>query len=382
MSTTMRMRAVITAAVLILGLSVLPLWAQGSGSKQEAADNDQAEPAQKAAEKSETVATVNKVIITREQFEREMESIKSQLIRMGRYVGSFQDEMLKKEVMNTLISRELLIQEIKTKDFSVDDAMISQQIMMLKGRFKTEQEFQEALKQMNVTEDELVARVRKDVTLQQFINTEFSSKIVLKETESKEYYDNNQAMFKQPEEVKASHILIKLEADADEKQKKEAREKLVDVKQKVEKGESFADLAKQYSQCPSSAKGGDLGSFRRGQMVKEFEETAFALKAGELSDVVETKFGYHLIKTVEKKEAGTVPFDQVRSQLEQYLKQEKMQKAVETHVEELKKGAAIEQFLSEEPKTPVEEKKPETTKKPCPGCGNNACGGTGPCAHD
>ena len=245
MSTTMRMRAVITAAVLILGLSVLPLWAQGSGSKQEAADNDQAEPAQKAAEKSETVATVNKVIITREQFEREMESIKSQLIRMGRYVGSFQDEMLKKEVMNTLISRELLIQEIKTKDFSVDDAMISQQIMMLKGRFKTEQEFQEALKQMNVTEDELVARVRKDVTLQQFINTEFSSKIVLKETESKEYYDNNQAMFKQPEEVKASHILIKLEADADEKQKKEAREKLVDVKQKVEKGESFADLAKQ-----------------------------------------------------------------------------------------------------------------------------------------
>ena len=107
---------------------------------------------------------------------------------------------------------------------------------------------------------------------------------------------------KKPEQVKASHILVKVDAGADEAKKAEARKKIQEIQQKVKAGGDFEALATENSDCPSKAKGGDLGFFERGQMVKPFEEAAFALKPGEVSGIVETQFGYHIIKVQEKKD--------------------------------------------------------------------------------
>ncbi len=156
-------------------------------------------------------------------------------------------------------------------------------------------------------------------------------------------------LFKQPEQVRASHILIKVEPQADESQKAAARKKIQKIQQRLQKGEDFAALAEEFSQCPSSAKGGDLGYFRRGQMVKPFEEAAFALKPGEVSDVVETKFGYHLIKVIEKKSETTIAFEDIKDRLEQYLKQEKVQKEVSLYAQKLKEKAKVERFLTQGP---------------------------------
>jgi len=144
--------------------------------------------------------------------------------------------------------------------------------------------------------------------------------------------------------VKASHILIKVEPKATESEKEDALKKIRDVQKKQIKGDDFAKLAKEYSQGPSNAKGGDLGYFKRGQMVPAFEEVAFKLKPGEVSDIVKTRFGYHLIKVVDKKPESTVPYEEIKDRLGQYLKQEKVQKEIKQLVEKLRKDAKVEMF--------------------------------------
>jgi len=115
----------------------------------------------------------------------------------------------------------------------------------------------------------------------------------------------------------------------------------------LKKGDDFAALAKKYSEGPSGARGGDLGYFSRGQMVKPFEEAAFALKPGHVSDIVETQFGFHLIKLVDKKPEGMVAYKDIKDKLSEYLKSEKVQKEITNHVENLKKHAKIKKFVSD-----------------------------------
>ncbi|MFQ5772679.1 MAG: peptidylprolyl isomerase, partial [bacterium] len=158
-------------------------------------------------------------------------------------------------------------------------------------------------------------------------------------------YDANPKFFKQPEEVKASHILIKVDADATEAQKSEARQKIKNVQQKLKSGEDFALLAKEFSQGPSSVKGGDLGYFRRGQMVKSFEDAAFSLKLNEVSDIVETRFGYHLIKVVDKKPEKIFTYMEVKDRLNQRIKQQKVEKEAGIYINKLKEDAKIEKSL-------------------------------------
>jgi peptidyl-prolyl cis-trans isomerase C len=146
------------------------------------------------------------------------------------------------------------------------------------------------------------------------------------------------------------HILVMVAPQATEEQKATAREKLKEVQDKLGKGEDFEALAKQYTEGPSAAKAGDLGNFSRGQMVPPFEEVAFSLKAGEVSDIVETRFGYHLIKVVDKKPGSTTSYEEVKDNLKQYMKQQKVQEQIKLYLEELQKQAKVERFIPENPK--------------------------------
>ena len=149
-------------------------------------------------------------------------------------------------------------------------------------------------------------------------------------------------MFKQPAQVKASHILIKVEPTADDAAKAAARKKIEEVRQKLTDGGDFAELAKEYSEGPSGPKGGDLGFFRRGQMVKPFEDAAFSMKINEVSAPVETRFGYHLIEVTDIKPEQTLAYADVKDKIAQRLKQEKIQEAAKVYVE---KDAKIEKLL-------------------------------------
>jgi len=292
------------------------------------------------------VAVVNGSVITQADFDREMSRVQRRLFSMGKPLSDSQLSEVKKEALENLIDRELLYQESQKKGIKVDQAAINEQLSTLRKQFPSEAEFKGALSKMNLSEVHIKSQFKQGMAIQQFVDKQFVQKVTVSDKEIKDYYDSHPDSFKQPEQVRASHILIKVDPQADKSQKAEARKKLKKIKLKLQKGEDFAALAKEFSQGPSSTKGGDLGSFSRGQMVKPFEEVAFALKPGEVSDIVETRFGYHLIKVIDKKPETTIPYQDIKDRLEQYLKQEKVQKEVSLYVEKVKEKAKVERFLT------------------------------------
>jgi peptidyl-prolyl cis-trans isomerase C len=199
---------------------------------------------------------------------------------------------------------------------------------------------------MNLSEADVKTQIEKGLSIQQLVKQEFSQKVNVTDKETKTYYEGHQDMFKRPEEIRASHILIKVDSKANESQKEASYKKISEVQAKIQQGGDFATLAKEFSQGPSNVKGGDLGFFGRGRMVKPFEKAAFALAPGEVSGIVETQFGYHLIKVFEKNPETISEYSAVKDRLKQSLEQQEVQKRMEVYVEGLKNKGKIERFLT------------------------------------
>jgi peptidyl-prolyl cis-trans isomerase C len=293
----------------------------------------------------EKLAVVNGVVITQDQFSKELNVHLERVSRQGRQISDDQLGSLKKEILEGLIEREVLYQETQKEGIKVSDQKVDDQLAAIKKRFPDEKEYKIALEKMNLTENEIKEQIARGLAIRELIDQRIAAKIVVTDEESKAYYDGNPQLFNQPEQVKASHILIKADANADEAKKAEARKKIETVQQKVKDGGDFAALAKEYSEGPSNTRGGDLGYFRRGQMVKPFEDAAFTMQPNEVSEVVETRFGYHLIKVYDKKPEQVLAYADVKEKLNQRLKQQKVEKEATQYVDQLKKDAKIEKFL-------------------------------------
>ena len=304
--------------------------------------------AQEEPASEQKVATVNGTVITKAEYDRELERIRQQMMSMGRPLSDSQFAQIKNDVLENLIEAELLYQESQEEGFSVDDAAIDDHMAALRKQFPNETEFEETLKKMNISEAEMKADFRRGKSIEKLLEDRVIGKIAVSEEDARGYYDENPDLFKQPEQVRASHILIKVEADAADSEKAKAREELGEIQQKIKGGADFADLAKEFSQGPSGANGGDLGYFGRGQMVPPFEKVAFELKPGEVSDIVETRFGYHLVKLIEKKNEATVAYDEVKERLELFLKQQKTQQEVLLYIKSLKETAKVERLQTQE----------------------------------
>jgi peptidyl-prolyl cis-trans isomerase C len=291
------------------------------------------------------IAVVNGSVITQAEFDGEMTRVRERFLRTGRPLSDSQLSQVKKDVLENLISIELLYQETQKRGIQVDEATVNEQLSTLKKRFPSEAEFESAMRKMNLSEPAIKSQFKREMAIQQLIDEQFTQKAAVSEDEIKTFYESRLDSFKQPEQVRARHILMKVDPQADESQRAEARKKLEMIQQKLQKGEDFEALAKEYSEGPSSAKGGDLGYFGRGQMAKPFEEAAFALRSGEVSDIVETKFGYHLIEVIDRKPETTVALEDVRGRIEQYLKQQKVQENVRMYVEDLKEEADVKRLV-------------------------------------
>jgi peptidyl-prolyl cis-trans isomerase C len=290
-------------------------------------------------------ALVNDTVITQAELDSQMNMVVDRLRASGRLPDVSQLDQLRSQVLENLIARELLYQESQKKGIKISQEAVNEQLINLKAQFPNEAEFNNALTRMNLTEASIKEKLERDLILKKLIDDEVAPGVKLSDIEIRAFYDNNPEAFKQPERVKASHILIKVDPKADASQKAEAKKKIDLVQAKLQKGEDFGALAKEYSEGPSGPEGGDLGYFTRGQMVKPFEDAAFAMKPGEVSGVVETKFGYHLIKVTDKKPETTMSYDEVKTRLEEFLKQRKMQEEINVYVKRLEEKAKIERFV-------------------------------------
>ncbi|HEY5523375.1 MAG TPA: peptidylprolyl isomerase [Desulfuromonadaceae bacterium] len=274
----------------------------------------------------------------------ELRRAKKVLLR-GQTAPAEQQAALDKQALEQLISAELLYQAAGKLEIKDLDKQIDAKIAQGKVRFKDELEFKKAIKDLEMDEKDLREYTRRDLLISRFVDTTFVSKTVVSEAEIRGFYDKNQEKFKQDETVKASHILIGVDSKASADDKKKAREKAEKLRKELVAGADFAVLAKGNSTCPSSQQGGDLGFFGKGQMVPPFEKAAFALKPGEISDVVETQFGYHIIKLTERKPASTTDFKDVKTKIEEFLKGQKVNESIQKYLADARKTAKIEILL-------------------------------------
>jgi len=177
----------------------------------------------------------------------------------------------------------------------------------------------------------------------EYLKKEVTNKLAVSEEDIKAYYESHKDEFKTPEMLNSRHILIKTDPSASDKDKKKAKEKAEEILKKIKAGEDFAKLASDVSDdTVTKTKGGELGFFPKGRMVKPFEDAVFALKPGEVSGIVESQFGYHIIKVEEKKESGIEPFDTAKEKIKQKLLQERAKTKATEFIEKAMKEANIE----------------------------------------
>lgn len=301
--------------------------------------------ADEAKDDAQKAAIVNDTVITKQAFEREVQIFTERMERQGRTIGQMQVPVIRSEILDNMIDQELLYQESRKAKIQVDPAEVEQQYAAIIERFPNEEAFSAALEKLHMNTADVRNQIERKLAIDQLLEDRIAQNIQVSETEIRSFYDSHPDQFQEPEQVKASHILIKVDSDADQAQKDEAYSKIEKIHVEAEEGKDFAELAQRYSEGPSKDRGGDLGYFQRGTMVKPFEEAAFGLKVDEVSDIVETPFGYHIIKVYDRKPSRTVPFDEVQPQIDNHLRQQKMRGEIESYLETLEKSAEIKKFI-------------------------------------
>jgi peptidyl-prolyl cis-trans isomerase C len=295
------------------------------------------------AQLPEVLARVNGEAISKSDFDRAVQAVEA---RAGGPVPAEQRDQVLRGVLDQLIGYKVLAQETKTRKVDVPDAEVDARIGQIRGQFPNEETFTQMLAQRKLTLDQVKSDARQDMAIAKMIEDEIAAKVAVKPEQVTDFYAKNPDQFKEGESVRASHILIAVPKGADAAAKAQARAKAEGILKDVKAGKDFAALAKEHSADPgSAANGGDLGFFQQGQMVGPFNDAAFSLAPGTTSDLVETDFGFHIIKVAEKKAGRTIPLEEVKPQVEQYLQQMNRQEQTEAFVNGLKAKGKIEVLI-------------------------------------
>jgi peptidyl-prolyl cis-trans isomerase C len=294
------------------------------------------------AQLPEVVARVNGESITKAEFELAVKTVEA---RAGQPVPAAQRNEVYRGLLDEMVTMRLLKLEVASQQMTVPDAELEAALKQLRGQFPDEKAFQAALKSQQMTLAQLRDETRANLLVSKLLEREVGPKVEVKPTDISTFYEKNPDRFQQPEAVRASHVLVAVPQQADEATKKAARAKAEGVLKQVRAGGDFAAIAKKESNDASAQRGGDLGFFPKGQMVPAFEAAAFALQPGQVSDVVETPFGFHVIKVTEKRPPTTVPFAEAAPRIEQFLRQQKQQEQTKTYVEGLKGKNKVEVLI-------------------------------------
>ena len=257
--------------------------------------------------------------------------------------------MLQKEfetqALNQLITNELLFQASQKLEIKDLDQQAQEKLALIRQRYPDPKVFDQELQKIGMDEKSFLDSSRRELAVTYLVNTTIAPKISVTDEEIKKFYQENPDKFRVAEQVRASHILIGVDAKAGAEEKKAAREKAEKLHRELVQDADFAKLARENSTCPSSKQGGDLGYFSRGRMVPPFEHAAFSLQPGGVSDVVQTEFGYHIIKLSDRKKPEQVSLDSAKTKIAEYLRVQKTNAAIEAFVAAARKEAKVEVLL-------------------------------------
>lgn len=257
-------------------------------------------------------------------------------------------EKLAERAQEQAIGSKLLLMRAEELDIPVADAELDREIEGIVQQVGGRDNFAKTLAQQKMTEDDLRANIRKGVRVNKLVQQACQEVAEPTEEEVEGFYGQHKAEFVSEEQVLAQHILVKTEG-LDEADKAQALEKIKAIRKRIvnagdagEVGQAFCNEARENSDCPSGAQGGSLGWFGHGQMVPEFDKAAFALKCGEVSDVIETQFGYHVILKTDENAGGPQTLVDVAPQIRDLLRHQARGRAMDAFVAELRERAKIE----------------------------------------
>ena len=291
------------------------------------------------AELPAVLARVNGEAVTKVDFDR---LIKNMEVRANQPIPAERRDAIYRQALEQLVTYTVLSQETRARKVAITDEEVDSSLKQMRAQFGTEAEFKKALDARGMTLDKLKSDTRIDLSINKMVENEVSTQASPSDTECREFYDKNPDKFKQDEAVRASHILFRVDENADAATKKKAMDQAQAVLKEARAGADFAELAKKHSADGSAQQGGDLNFFTRGQMVQPFDQAAFSMRPGEISDIVTTQFGYHIIKVTDRRAASTVPFEQVSARIKDFLTEQGKQKKADDFIQSLKQKAKIE----------------------------------------
>jgi len=316
--------------------------------------------------------TINGVDIPQSEIDKivtsQLERIAEQSKQLPPTVIEQYEKQLRARVLEETIRRHLLDEKVKEANIVITDEELTSEIQKIAANQKEPlslEEFKQKIEELGRNFDEFKELVREGMARNKFMEPQWTGNINVTEEDARKYYEENSKKFEQPEQVRVSNIIIKplltdpnlnpnVDPNVDKaKAMAEAREKAEELLKQLKDGADFAELAKTHSNGPMASRGGDIGYFSKGEMVPAFEDVAFNLEIGQISDVVKTEYGYHIIKATDHKEASTIPFDQVKDKIILQLTQNKQSEIANEYIESLKAKANIVYPAGKEPSTDV-----------------------------
>jgi peptidyl-prolyl cis-trans isomerase C len=252
---------------------------------------------------------------------------------------------VRRQILDNLIDRELLLQRAKSLKMAAPAQQVDAQMQQLLQRFPSQEALEQALIAQNLTMDSVKKDVESQLLRQQLVKKEILDKVNVSAGDVQTFYDKNKDKYVEEDQVRARHILIKVPQEVNPEDDAKLKGKADDTLKRARQGEDFATLATATSDDGSKENGGDLGFFPRGRMVAPFEEAAFALQPGQMSEVVRTQFGYHIIKVEERKTGRALAFDEAKSQVQEDLTQQRTYERYQQYMAGLRSKAKVEVLL-------------------------------------
>jgi peptidyl-prolyl cis-trans isomerase SurA len=289
------------------------------------------------------VAVVNQEIITLSEVEKWINPIKEDIVTDNRLEKQERVRALCQQVLERLIEEKLIDQEVKKSGIKVSSKEVEATLEEVKRRNGVTQEgLEKALAAEGLTLETYKKQIEKGLQRKKLIN--FAVKVETKagEKEFREFYQKNTDRYRANETYRPGHILLVIPKEATQEEIREIRKKAQNILEKIKGGEDFGEMALLYSGDASSNNRGDLGYFRKGELLPVFEREAFRLKVGEVSGIVRTEFGFHIIKLLDRKGVDPLPFEEVREKVLSDYYESEMEKAFKQYLSTLKEKSVIE----------------------------------------
>lgn len=332
----------VIAPVIMTPMLLLPLL--GCDPCQESQQRHASRPLQTSSP-TDPVQKVNGNVITRAEMERATQALLRK--KKSHHPAAPADlREARQEALEQLIASELLYQAAQkggSKSFEQQvERQVAEAMARDRARHASDEAFAMSVKEAGLTLPLVQALIRKELLVSGFIESKFGARVSVCEQEARSFYEANREKFKTGSSVRASQILVMVAGHSQDRDRERARERAEVLLHRVRDGENFNILAQSHSDCPSKARGGDLGFFGKGELDPLLEQAAFALKPGEISEIVQTRFGFHILKVTEKRAPRLQSYDEAKEEIRSSLKKEKMSKLVAEYVTELRGKAKVE----------------------------------------